>query len=142
MKITHKNGELNSMSSFNTWNELYEKSIDVGTENKVSESFYTGSVGAAILSDTDNIYSGVSIDTACSIGFCAERNAIGTMVTNGDKKITKMVATKNGKVIMPCGVCREFMMQLGHDSKNIEILASLEPLSTVLLKDLLPNYWA
>ncbi|CCF27593.1 MULTISPECIES: cytidine deaminase family protein [Leuconostoc] len=130
------------MSTSEQWTELYEKSKNLIPESELSEFFYAGSVGAAILSDTNKIYTGVSIDTACSIGFCAERNAIGTMVSNGDKMITKMVATKNDEIIMPCGVCREFMMQLGPQSKDVEVLVSLNPLKTIKLSNLIPNYWA
>jgi len=130
------------MSTSEQWTELYEKSKNLIPESELSEFFYAGSVGAAILSDTNKIYTGVSIDTACSIGFCAERNAIGTMVSNGDKMITKMVATKNDGIIMPCGVCREFMMQLGPQSKDVEVLVSLNPLKTIKLSNLIPNYWA
>ena len=67
-----------------------------------------------------NIYTGVCIDTACSLGMCAERNAISTMITNGESEITKILALKaDGEIIMPCGSCRELMMQLSKDSPNI-----------------------
>lgn len=41
----------------------------------------------------------------------------------------------------PCGVCREFMMQLGAESEDIEILLSLEPLKTVKLGEMFPDWW-
>lgn len=36
------------------------------------------------------IYTGVCIDTACTLGMCAERNAIANMITNGEGKIVKL----------------------------------------------------
>lgn len=36
------------------------------------------------------IYTGVCIDTACTLGMCAERNAIANMITNGESKIVKL----------------------------------------------------
>ena len=52
---------------------------------------------------------------------CAERNAIGTMINNGESQITKLVCVDSkGNLCFPCGACREFLMQLDKDSKNIE----------------------
>jgi cytidine deaminase len=101
-----------------------------------------GSVGAAVLSNKGNIYTGICIDTACSMGMCAERNAIANMLTNGENMLTKVVAVMpDGSSGTPCGVCREFMLQLGAGAKDIEILLSLEPLKVVKLGDQLPDWW-
>jgi cytidine deaminase len=73
---------------------------------------------------------------------CAERNAIANMITNGEHQISKVLAIMpNGKVGPPCGACREFLMQLGESSKNIEILMDYESLKTVKLGELCPNWW-
>ena len=101
-----------------------------------------GGVGAAILTESHNIYTGVCIDTACSLGMCAERNAIANMITNGEKKIEKLVCVDSkGEVGFPCGVCREFLMQLSRDSKDIEILKNIETKEVIKLKELVPNWW-
>ncbi|MHC5375224.1 cytidine deaminase family protein [Enterococcus sp. LJL120] len=126
----------------NSWQDLYEHAIAVCKEREVSEFMYAGSVAAAVLTDTGKIYTGISLDTACSIGYCAERNAIGTMLTDGETSITKVVAVKGTEVIMPCGVCREFMMQLGGQNRQMEVLTSLNPLKTITLAELIPDYWA
>ena len=124
------------------WKSLYERAKSVQCERKLSPLMEVGSVGAAILTDTGNIYTGICIDTACSMGMCAERNAIANMLTNGESRITKVVAVMpDGSNGTPCGVCREFMMQLGPESKEIEILLSLEPLKTVKLGEQLPDWW-
>ena len=47
----------------------------------------------------------------------------------------------DGSTGTPCGVCREFMMQMGKGSADIEILLSLEPLKTVKLGEQLPDWW-
>jgi cytidine deaminase len=111
-------------------------------ERKLSPLMEAGSVAAAVLTDKGNIYTGVCIDTACGMGMCAERNAMAHMITCGESKITKVVAVMpDGSTGTPCGVCREFMMQLDKDSKDIEILLSLEPLQTVKLGEQLPDWW-
>ena len=71
-----------------------------------------------------------------------KRNAIANMITNGESKITKVLAIMpDGKVGPPCGACREFMMQLGKDSKDIDVLMDNNTLETVRLGDLCPNWW-
>ena len=124
------------------WKTLYERADSVRCERKLSELMEVGSVGAAILTDKGNIYTGICIDTACGMGMCAERNAIANMLTNGENKILKVAAVMpDGSSGTPCGVCREFMMQLGKESKDIEILLSIEPLKTVKLGEQLPDWW-
>lgn len=89
-----------------------------------------------------NIYVGVCIDTASTLGMCAERNAIANMITNGESKIDKVVAVMpDGRVGSPCGACREYMMQLDKNSGEIEILLDLETKKTVRLKELIPDWW-
>ena len=130
------------MMENNIWKTLYDRAKSVQCERKLSPLMEVGSVGAAILTDQGNIYTGICIDTACGMGMCAERNAIANMLTNGENKIVKVAAVmSDGSSGTPCGVCREFMMQLGPESKDIEILLTLEPLQTVKLGDQLPDWW-
>ena len=79
---------------------------------------------------------------SCSLGMCAERNAISNMLTNEVKKIKKIVVVhKSGKIMLPCGACREFMLQLGDLTEDTELLVSLNPLKVVKIVDLLPLWW-
>ena len=124
------------------WNKLYNAAIAVQNGRVISPFIEVGGVAAAILTKKGNIYVGVCIDTACSLGMCAERNAIANMITNGENEIEKVVAVMpDGKVGSPCGTCREYMMQLSKDSGEIEILLDLETEKTVRLKELIPEWW-
>ena len=125
----------------NIWNELYLAAKAVLKPREVSPSIETGGVAAAILTEEGNIYTGVCIDTACSLGMCAERNAIGNMLTQGESKIVKLlcIGRHDDNIMMPCGVCREILMQLGNG--DMEIITDLKNESTVLLKDLMPSWW-
>ena len=124
------------------WKKLYEHARAVQNARQLSPLMEVGSVGAAILTDQGNIYTGICIDTACGMGMCAERNAIANMLTHGESCITKVVAVMpDGSTGTPCGVCREFMMQLGPGSENIEILLSLEPCKNIRLGEQLPDWW-
>ena len=124
------------------WEKLYNAARRVQNARTVSPFIDAGGVAAAILTKKGNIYVGVCIDTASTLGMCAERNAIANMITNGESKIDKVVAVMpNGKVGSPCGACREYMMQLDRNSGDIEILVDLDTLKTVKLGELLPDWW-
>lgn len=124
------------------WKKLYNAAREVQNGRIISPFIEAGGVAAAILTDQGNIYTGVCIDTASTLGMCAERNAIANMITHGESRIRKVVAVMpDGRVGSPCGACREFMMQLDKDSGNIEILLDLASGKTVLLKDLIPDWW-
>lgn len=124
------------------WDKLYNEAIKVQNDRVISPFVEAGGVAAAILTKKGNIYVGVCIDTASTLGMCAERNAIANMITNGESQIDKVVAVMpNGKVGSPCGACREFMMQLDAKSGDIEILTQLEPKKIITLKELIPNWW-
>ena len=124
------------------WDKLYIAARKVQNERKLSPLIEAGSVSAAVLSTKGNIYTGVCIDTACSLGMCAERNAIANMITNGESQIIKIVAVMpDGKAGMPCGACREFMMQLNKASGEIEILCDYETRKVIRLKSLTPEWW-
>lgn len=126
----------------NIWNELYNAALKVQNERTVSPFIEAGGVAAAILTKKGNIYVGVCIDTASTLGMCAERNAIANMITNGESQIDKVVAVmEDGRVGSPCGACREYMMQLDKESGEIEILTNLKEMKTVRLKELIPDWW-
>lgn len=105
------------------WDKLYEEAKKKINQRTISPFIEAGGVSAAILTDKGNIYTGVCIDTACSLGMCAERNAIANMITNGENKIVKLVCVmEDGCVGSPCGACREYLMQLDKESPLMEIL--------------------
>lgn len=124
------------------WDTLYNEARKVQKNRTVSPFIDAGGVAAALLSAGGNIYVGVCIDTASTLGMCAERSAISAMLTHGESRIEKVVAVMpDGKVGSPCGACREFMMQLDKDSGNIEILLDKDTKNTVFLRELLPDWW-
>lgn len=130
------------MMENNMWEELYNRAKEVLKPRRVSENIEAGGVAAAILSKSGKIYVGVCIDTACSIGICAERNALCAMITSGESKIDKLICIgSNNSIMLPCGVCREFMMQLDNDNNNTEILVDFSTKKTIKLSELLPNWW-
>ena len=125
------------------WNKLYEAAKSAIKPNEISSEIYVGSVGAAVLTTKENIYTGISIDTSCSLGMCAERNAIFQMITNGEQSFSRVLAIMpDGKNGAPCGACRELMVQLMPDTyKNVEILMDYDTERIVTLGELTPEWW-
>lgn len=125
-----------------SWEELYQRAKAVQHDREVSPFIAGGQVAAAILSKQGNIYTGVCIDAPCSLGICAERNAIFNMFTNGEHQIDKLVCiVSDGSVGSPYGACRELLMELDKDSGEIEILMDYKHRTTVKLKELMPDWW-
>lgn len=124
------------------WREMYAAAKERLNPRILSPFVEAGGVAAAVQSASGNIYTGVCIDTAASLGMCAERNAIANMLTHGETGIQRVIAVgRQGNVIPPCAVCREYMMQLGPDSGDIEIMLDLEKGEAVPLRDLVPHWW-
>lgn len=125
------------------WEEMLKAAKSVQRERKISNFIDAGGVSAAVLSSSGKIYTGVCIDTCCTLGICAERNAIFNMITNGEDKISKVLCIMgNGKSGVPCGACRELMVQLmPKDYKNIEIMIDYESERICTLGELTPEWW-
>ena len=125
------------------WSDLYEAAKAVQRPREISGTVSAGEVAAAIESASGRIYTGVCVDTACTLGICAERNAIFNMITNGESEIRRVLAIlPDGKAGAPCGACRELMVQLMPGRcKDIEIMLDYEQEKTVTLGELTPAWW-
>jgi cytidine deaminase len=125
-----------------TNSELIAKAASVLRPKQIDHHFM-GDVGCALLTDSGHVYTGVCIETFGGMGFCAEHNAIGAMVTAGEYKIAKIVAVwRNSEgalfVGAPCGRCREFIRQI--DEHNLDTAVVLAMERTAKLRELLPNH--
>ena len=89
------------------FDELYQQAKSVINPRRLSQEAEAGGVGAALLTESGTVYRGVCIDTACSMGFCAEHAAAAAMVTAGENYVVKMIAVNwDGRILPPCGRCR------------------------------------
>ena len=126
------------------WYKMAEAAKAVFKERRISEYVTCGEVAAAVLSKSGKIYTGVCIDTASTLGVCAERNAIFNMITNGEHEIDKVLCIMPDGSIggAPCGACRELMVQLmaGH-YQDVEIMMDLAEGRTVKLGEITPEWW-
>ena len=111
------------------WNRLYNEAKRALNPRKVSDMVEAGGVAAAIEAGSGKIYVGVCVDTSCTLGICAERNAIFNMITNGESVIKRVVTIcGDGKAGPPCGACRELMTQImPHDYKGMYLDVKTKP---------------
>ena len=125
------------------WNELYTAAKAVLKPREVSRLVEAGGVAAAIESASGKIYTGVCVDTACTLGICAERNAIFHMLTCGENAIRRVIAIdRHGTALPPCGACRELMSQLMPDNcRDVEIMLDYDAGIIVTLGQLTPEWW-
>ena len=101
---------------------------------------FMGYVGAALVTEDGNVFTGVNISLMCGIGFCAEHSAVAEMVRNGETRIAKIVATTaKGAILPPCGRCRELLYQI--DERNLDALVLVGEGTRRPLRELLPDNW-
>ena len=115
---------------------LINKAIDAQKGAYAPYSHYA--VGAAVLTDSGEIFDGVNIENAVyPLTICAERVAIFKAVSSGYRAFSAIaVVTKNGG--SPCGACRQVMAEFGLDTLVLiaDSNGTLHQTSTVA--DLLP----
>ena len=100
-------------------------------------------VGAALLAEDGNVYTGCNIENASySATLCAERAAFAAAVSAGVRRF-KAIAVAGGKgrkadaMASPCGVCRQVMAELCNEDFAV-ILGNETALSRYTLGELLP----
>ena len=125
------------------WKDLYAAARAVLNPRRVSKMMEAGGVAAAIEAESGKIYVGVCVDTACTLGVCAERNAIFNMITNGESGLRRVLAINSkGKALPPCGACLELMTQLmPQDYRSVEVMLDYEKERIVTLGELTPEWW-
>ncbi|EDU59393.1 cytidine deaminase [Providencia stuartii] len=106
----------------------------------INDYIECGYVAAALEAEDGEIYTGISIDTACSLGFCAEHGAVAELLKAGKSVIKSMVTVDSaGNVVPPCGRCRELVSQLSN--KNKQTLVGVDNETQVTLEQLMPYDW-
>lgn len=126
-----------------TWQKMSEAAKKVQGFTAIGPHMEAGGVATAVLAESGKIYTGVCVDTACGLGVCAERNALFNMITNGETRISRILALMaDGKNGAPCGACREFIVQLMEkDYQNVEVMLDYERGKVATMGELTPEWW-
>ena len=93
--------------------ELIQTAVDARRRAYAPYSKYP--VGAALLTTSGQIFSGVNVENAAyPVTICAERVAVFKAVSEGERDFAAIaVATENGG--SPCGSCRQVLAEFGLD---------------------------
>lgn len=130
------------------WERLYLKAKEQYAPQDVSPFVYAHHVVCAIESENGEIFTGFCIESCSGVmNLCAERvAALNMYMTSGQTVIKRMIAFRDkapygGGSGMPCGACREFLMQLSEKNRNTEIMVDYESRMIVTLGELIPEWW-
>ena len=138
------------METMDIWEKLYNVAKEQYHPEEVSPFIYAHHVVCAIESENGEIFTGFCIE-GCSgvMNLCAERvAALNMYIQSGQTKIKRLIAFRDKAPSadiegsgMPCGACREFLMQLNYENRNMEIMTDYESRKIVTLEELIPGWW-
>ena len=130
------------------WEKLYLKAKEQYHPEEVSPFIYAHHVVCALESENGEIYTGFCIESCCGVlDLCAERTAALNMYINSGQTVIKRLIAFRDKAPfgkgsrMPCGACREFLMQLNIKNKDTEIMVDYKNREIITLGKLLPDWW-
>jgi len=130
------------------WEKLYEAAKRQYHPQEVSPFLYAHHVVCALESENGEIFTGFCIE-GCSgvMNLCAERvAALNMYVGSGQTVVRRLIAFRDkppygGGSGMPCGACREFLMQLSEKNRHTEIMMDYESRQTITLGELMSAWW-
>ncbi len=101
------------------YNELLEKAKEAS--EKAYAPYSKFKVGACVLTENNKIYTGCNFENSSfGLTICAERNAIGSAIADGERKITAVaIYSPNEKHCYPCGACRQVMTEFASEDMDI-----------------------
>lgn len=122
-------------------NEKYEKLVGIATKtiiDRLDKEKHT--VGCCVLTKSGKVFTGVNMYMDGMNCVCAEQNAIGTALTEGEKEFEAIVSIglfdEKCEILAPCGQCRQFLNKYAPD---VNVIVKGDKGTEVLkISDLLP----
>lgn len=106
-------------------------------------------VGAAILCESGNVYTGCNIENASyGAAICAERAAAAKAVSSGERVFVAIaIVGAYGDIpeqditdyAWPCGICRQFMNEFAAENMKMYIAKNKNDIYETTLANLLPH---
>ena len=131
-------GKLENGESMEAIDEMIESAKRVRCSAYAPYSNYQ--VGACIRTENDTLFAGCNVENvAYPAGQCAEANAIGTMVSQGERKIKDVVIVVDDKNLCPpCGGCRQRLSEFSSPQTRIHLYNVIGDHRTFTMAELLP----
>jgi cytidine deaminase len=116
------------------WNLLRAKAIQVSAGAYAPYSRFR--VGAAALVDDGRVVTGCNVENVSyGLGLCAECGVVCALhATGGGQLVALVCADSQGSLLMPCGRCRQVLLEHGGPELLID-----HPAGPRRLDDLLPD---
>jgi cytidine deaminase len=91
-------------------------------------------VGAAALVDDGRVVVGCNVENAAfGVGLCAECGLVSQLHASGGGRLTHFVCVNgDGEVIMPCGRCRQLLVEHGGPDLLLMTVSGVRPMHDVL----------
>lgn len=120
------------------YNELAKKAVDA--KEKSFANFSNFHVGAALLTENDELYLGANIENSSySLTICAERTAVFQAVLDGHRKFKAVaIASDFEDYCPPCGACRQVLMDLCGKDLDVVMVNKKDEIIVHKLAELLP----
>ena len=102
---------------------------------------YSGfAVGAVLRGANGKLYGGCNVENAAyPQSSCAEANAIGVMIADGEQRIAEVLVMAEGEsLVTPCGGCRQRLREFAGDDVAVHLCDPKALRRTVTLGELLP----
>ncbi len=115
---------------------LIQTASELVGEFRTSRDCMAGGVAAALICRSGHVYTGICVDTSCSLGFCAEHAAVAEMLKARESEIDTIVAVCGSEIVLPCGRCRELIRQI--NAANTRTRVIIAPGRVATLSELLP----
>ena len=109
--------------------------------NKAYAPYSKFAVGACVLTENDKIYTGCNFENSSyGLAICAERNAVGTAISDGERKIKAIaIYSPNMDNCTPCGACRQVLNEF-KSNNGIDIIVKINNnIKVYTIDELLPE---
>jgi cytidine deaminase len=118
--------------------ELFQAAKAAQTKAYVPYSRFR--VGAAILADDGNIYSGCNVENAAyPTSVCAEGGAVAAMIMGGARRIEAVLVVGDGtELCTPCGNCRQRIREFANATTPVHVADTNRVRHSFTLNELLP----
>jgi cytidine deaminase len=120
------------MSGDIDWEALHDKAVEVARNAYAPYSGFP--VGAAALVDNGRIVTGCNVENVSyGLALCAECAVVCALHSGGGGRLVALACVDGaGRVLMPCGRCRQVLMEHGGPGMLIDHADGPRPLGELL----------
>lgn len=118
--------------------DLIKKALEI--KKRAYAPYSNFHVACVAMTKSGRVFEGVNIENAAySPTICAERNALSTAITEGEREFAYIVITGDSDYTYPCGVCRQFIREFADCDTKIIVAKDPKNYKTYRIDELLPE---